>query len=47
MMSFPREPGGRSRERKSHEMIFGSVTFHIFRERERGEAEEKQRNHQL
>ena len=46
MMSFPREPGGRSRERKSHEMIFGSVTFHIFRERE-GEAEEKQRNHQL
>ena len=36
MMSFPREPGGRSRERKSHEMIFGSVTFHIFREREGG-----------
>ena len=49
MMSFPREEGGPVAalvKRSTHEMIFGSVTFHIFRDRE-GEAEKKQRNHQL
>ena len=51
MMSFPREEGGPVAalvKRKTHEMIFGSVTFHIFRDIEgEAEAEKKQRNHQL
>lgn len=44
MMSFPREEGGPVAalvKRKTHEMIFGSVTFHIFRDRRGGRGREE------